>query len=166
MMRSMFFPGLILCAAVLLQSTLGSWIAIAGVKPDLALVILIFAAQKRGSMTGQITGFFSGLLEDLLSLSPLGFHALMKSVIGYIYGFFKGNIFVDPLIAPIILTVIGTIGKGLIAGIIGLIFVIPAARFGQFIGKIWIEIIYNAVLAPFVFALLRVIPIYKEKDFT
>ena len=165
MMNSVLTSSLILGVAVLLQTTVGNWIAVAGVKPDIALVILIFIAQKKGSMVAQITGFFTGLLEDLLSLSPLGFHSLMKSVIGYVYGLFRGNIFMDPIITPVVLTVIGTIGKGLLAGIIGFIFIIPAATFRQFVGKIWIEVLFNAVLAPFLFALLRFVPMFKEKDF-
>jgi rod shape-determining protein MreD len=63
----------ILCGvAIVIQSTLLHWVALRGVKPDLALIVLVFVSVRRGSMTGQITGFASGILEDLLSLAPVG----------------------------------------------------------------------------------------------
>ena len=152
--RITLFTIFALALCVLLQSTLLNRIAIKGVRPDLALIVLIFVSMRRGSMVGQVSGFAAGIFEDLMNVSPLGFHSLMRTLIGYLYGIFAGNVFIDPFLMPMILTVIATILKGLLAGIISAIFGIASSGFITFTGRLWIEVAYNGVLAPFLFALL------------
>jgi rod shape-determining protein MreD len=157
--------GTILCgAAVVLQSTLLHWVALRGVKPDLALIVLVYTSVRRGSMTGQVTGFASGLLEDFLSLSPVGFHALTRTLIGFLYGRMEGNIFLDPILMPLLLTVIATILKGLVASFTVVLFAVAAPGFKMFAGPLWIEVGYNAFLAPFVFALLSLVRPLRPRD--
>jgi len=156
-LKTIVISALLLAAAVLLQTTLLRWVALRGVKPDLALIVLVFVAVRRGSMAAQVSGFLSGLLEDVLSLSPLGFHALLRTVLGFCYGLTAGSIFVDPVLMPVLLTIIATVLKGLASSLLVVIFGIPAAGFRIFAGSLWIEVGYNAVLAPFLFAPLRLL---------
>ena len=162
--RVTLFTLLALAVCILLQSTLLNRIAIRGVRPDLALIVLIFVSMRRGSMVGQVSGFVSGIFEDLMNVSPLGFHSLMRTVIGYLYGVFSGNVFIDPFLMPMILTVIATILKGVLAGIISAVFGIASSGFITFTGRLWIEVAYNGVLAPFLFALLNLLRVFKQAD--
>ena len=150
--------------SVLLQSTVLPKIAIRGVKPDLTLVILIFVSLRRGAMTGQLAGFAAGLAEDVVSLAPLGFHALLRSVVGFVYGLFLGNVFVDPLLMPLLFVLAGTLVKGVLSGLLVVVFEASAHGFAAFAGPFWIELLYNAVLAPFVFALLGLIKLLRPMD--
>lgn len=165
-LKATLITTLLLAAAVLLQSTVLRHVALAGVKPDLALIVLVFAAVRRGSMTAQVGGFFSGLLEDILSLAPLGFNALLRTLLGFFYGLTAGSIFVDPVLMPVLLALIATILKGLASSLLVVIFGIPAAGFRIFTGPLWIEVGYNAVLAPFLFLPLRLLKVLapREKD--
>ncbi len=151
-------------AAVLLQSTILGKIAIDTVRPDLALIILVFVSLRKGSMVGQTTGFLSGILEDFMSVSPFGFHPLMRVVIGYLYGLFSGTVFVDPFLMPMILTVIATLIKGVISGLVSTVFGLSSSGFLYFTGRLWIEVGYNAVLAPFLFALLNLLKVFKQSE--
>lgn len=162
--RSILISTILLALAVLIQSTLLHWVALRGVKPDLALIILIFISTRKGSLTGQAAGFISGLVEDFLSLSPLGFHAFVRTVVGFVYGLTVGSIFIDPILMPLVLVVSGTIMKGLISSLLVAVFSIPAAGFAVFTGKLWIEIGYNALLAPFIFALLSLFKSLKPGE--
>jgi len=163
-LRVTLFTLLALGICIMLQSTLLGKIAIRGVRPDLALIVLVFASLRKGSMVGQWSGFASGFLEDLMNVSPLGFHSLLKTVIGYLYGVFSGNVFVDPFLMPMVLVVVATLLKGVLAGIVSAIFSIAASGFITFTGRIWIEVAYNGVLAPFLFALLNLFKIFKQAD--
>jgi rod shape-determining protein MreD len=154
----------ILAACVVLQSTILGRIAILGVRPDLALIVLVFVALRRGSMTAQVAGFASGIVEDLVSASPVGFHMLLRTLIGFLYGLFSGNVFVDPLLMPIVLTVVATILKGLISGIVSLVFGLKVSGFLYFTGRLWIEAGYNALAAPFLFALLNLLKVFKQSE--
>lgn len=154
--------------AVVLQSTLLHWVAIRGVIPDLGLIILVFVAIRRGSMTAQLSGFATGVVEDFLSLSPLGFHAFIRTLVGFLYGLTVGSIFVDPILMPVILTIIATLFKALISSVLVSFLSIPAEGFSVFTGPLWIEMGYNAVLAPFLFALLGLLKVLKpqKKEWT
>jgi rod shape-determining protein MreD len=154
----------ILAACVVLQSTVFRFIAIRGVRPDLALVVLVFVALRRGSMTAQVAGFAAGIVEDLVSVSPVGFHMLLRTVVGFLYGLLAGNVFVDPLLMPIVLTIVATILKGLVSGIVSLVFGLQSSGFMYFAGRLWIEAGYNAIAAPFVFALLNLLKIFKQAE--
>ncbi len=150
--------------AVVLQSTLLHWVAIRGVTPDLGLIILVFVAIRRGSMTAQLSGFATGVVEDFMSLSPLGFHAFVRTVVGFIYGLTVGSIFVDPILMPVILTIAATLFKAVISSLLVSFLAIPAAGFSVFTGPLWIEMGYNAVLAPFLFALLGLLKVLKPQN--
>jgi rod shape-determining protein MreD len=162
--RTIFFTVLTMAVCILLQSTILNRVAIRGVRPDLALIVLIFVSMRRGPMVGQVSGFATGFLEDLMNVSPLGFHSLLRTVIGYVYGLLSGNVFIDPFLMPIILTVIATILKGILAGIVSAVFGLASSGFITFTGRLWIEVGYNGVIAPFFFALLNLFRMFKQAD--
>ena len=162
--KTILLSTLLLGSAVFLQSTVLRWVALKGVKPDLALIVLVFVAIRRGSMAAQVSGFLAGLLEDVLSLAPLGFNALLRTVLGFFYGLTAGSIFVDQVLMPVLLILVATILKGLASCLLVVIFRIPAPGFQIFAGPLWIEVGYNALLAPFLFAPLRRLRALAPRD--
>jgi len=68
---------------ILLQSTVMHYIAICGVVPDLSLMAVVYLANQNGRLHGQSLGFAGGLIEDFLSLAPLGFHTWRASPGGW-----------------------------------------------------------------------------------
>jgi rod shape-determining protein MreD len=162
MARSALYSSLILAGCVLLQTTLLEHVAIRGAVPDLSLVVLLFIATRKGSLVGEVGGFVSGLLEDFLSLSPLGLHALLKTVLGYLYGLVRGKVFVDPILMPLLMAVIATVSKRALAGLVMLLFREGAEPVVWGVTG-WVELGYNAILAPFVFALMGLVPLYQKR---
>ncbi len=162
--KTFFVTTALMVGAVVLQSTVFNWITLGGVKPDLALVILVYAAVRRGSLLGETAGFASGLVEDALSLSPLGFHALSRTVVGFLYGLTAGSIFVDPLFMPVLLVVVATLLKGFLSALTAVLFSVEGPGFAVFAGPLWIEIGYNALLAPFVFAALNLLKLIRPRE--
>ena len=163
-LRTIISTVIALVICILLQSTILGRVAIRGVRPDLAMLVLVFVSIRRGPMVGQVSGFASGFLEDLMNVSPLGFHSLLRTVIGYVFGLLSGNVFVDPFLMPIILAVVATILKGLLSGIISAVFGIESSGFITFTGRLWIEVGYNGIVAPFLFALLNLFRAFKQAD--
>ena len=145
---------LLLMGSVLLQSTVLQAIAIGGVKPDLSLIILVFVAIHGGIMVGQVSGFSAGLVQDFISVPPLGFYAFIRTVIGYLYGRLQGSLLGGPVILPLALVAVATIIKGLLSWIVGSVFGMGRGA-GIYLGGImWGELIYNSLLAPLIFAIL------------
>jgi len=165
--RAIILSALLLGASLLLQSTLLRRISVGGVRPDLTFVILVFVSIRRGPMVGQLGGFAVGIAEDLVSLAPLGYHALLRATTGFLYGLFLGNVYVDPILIPVVFAAAGTLGKALLAGVLEAVFAVSSSGFAPFGGPVWIELGWNVVLAPFLFALLGLIkllrPVEKKK---
>ena len=79
------FLELILC--FLLQSAVMPAIDMAGVVPDLLLILVITVAYTRGRVAGMLTGFAAGLLTDVCFNEMVGLCALFYLCIGYIAGY-------------------------------------------------------------------------------
>lgn len=159
-----WLPPVLIITAIVLQSTLLQRLSIAGVVPDISLMLLIFFANRQGCMQGQISGFASGLVQDFLSTAPLGFYAFIRTITGFLYGLTKGKFFVDPILLPIILVVVGTLFKALLTGILGLFFIPPESIEPVFGQKLWIELGFNALISPFLFGLLKVFKVFKVRN--
>jgi len=155
MIKSIIWTVIFCVIAWILQSTLIPKIAFFNVIPDLALCILVFSAYVNGTMTGQVSGFLSGVFLDFISAAPLGLNCLVRAVIGAFTGIFKGAFFLDIFFMPVILCSLATIMKALIVLVIHLFMgsAVPAYSFTS--SKLWIELGLNALSAPLLFLLLR-----------
>ncbi len=150
---------------IALQSTILQKIAVRGVIPDVALVVIVFSSNSMGAMRGQFLGFIAGLLQDFLSSGPLGFNALIKTIIGFIFGKLKGKLFLDSILLPVIFILSATILKEGFTALTGLIF-LGSEKFMYFGRSFLIELGLNAFLSPFIFALMKLLKLYRvnEKD--
>lgn len=79
------FIELIVC--FLLQSTVMPALSMAGVVPDLLLILVITVAYTRGRVPGMLTGLFAGLLTDACFGEMMGLCALFYLCIGYFAGY-------------------------------------------------------------------------------
>jgi len=65
------------------HATLTPLISIAGVTPDLPLIMVVLLALRRGPEFGCLSGFVTGLLQDAAGGGLIGVQALTKAVIGF-----------------------------------------------------------------------------------
>ena len=142
--------------AALLQSVLLYRLAIYGAVPDISLGILVFCAYVNGTMSGQVTGFFSGLFYDFLSISPMGLHTLVRTIVGALSGLLRGMFFLDKVVLPMLLCACATILKALLIFGLHLIFsgIVPAYP-PLTTPVFWVELLLNTLLAPFLFGFLK-----------
>jgi rod shape-determining protein MreD len=155
MARSIIWTVILCIIASILQSTLIGRLPFMIVIPDLALCILVFSAYINGNMTGQVSGFFSGLFIDFLSASPLGLNCLIRTLIGALTGIFKGAFFLDIFLMPVILCASATIIKAVIIFVLHLIFGSSVPAYSLTGSVFWIELVLNSLLAPLLFLLLK-----------
>ncbi len=164
MSAAMIYGTIIAIGFAVLQSNVLHGIAITGVVPDVALIVVVFLANKKGSLVGELTGFGAGVAQDLLSLAPIGFHAFSKTLIGYLVGKTHGKTFLDPIFLPILMVFIATLMQGLMASTLVAVFRIEPAFSGVLSTRFAVELAYNALLAPPIFALLRFVPPLVEAE--
>ncbi|MDR0399767.1 MAG: rod shape-determining protein MreD [Treponema sp.] len=142
-------------AAALLQSTLFRRIAPYHTVPDLALGILVYSAYVNGIMTGQVTGFFSGLILDFISNAPLGLHCLLRTIIGASVGLLKGTFFLDAFFLPMALCATATLSKALMLFLLHLLLAGAVPYYPLVSPTLWIELMFNSLSAPLLFGLLK-----------
>jgi len=155
MIRSIIWTIVFCVAAAILQSTVINMISFFNVVPDLALCILVFSAYVNGTMTGQVSGFISGLFYDFLSAAPLGMNCLVRTIIGALAGIFKGQFFLDAIFMPVILCALATILKALSIFALHLIIGQTIPAFSLVTSVFWIELGLNALSSPLLFLLLK-----------
>jgi rod shape-determining protein MreD len=156
MVKRVVWGVVFILAAALLQSTVFSRLAIyVHAVPDLALCILVFSAYVNGTMTGQLTGFFSGFLLDMLSSAPLGFNSLVRTLLGALSGLIKGTFYLDIFFLPMALCAGATVLKALIYYFLHLLFsgAVPVYVLTGY--TFWVELGMNTFIAPLLFAFLK-----------
>ena len=93
---------LIVLAAYLLQCTLFNHLELAGIKPNLILIVTASFGFMRGQKEGMLVGFFAGLITDIQFGTILGFYALLYLVIGFVNGLFE-QLYFDEDIRPAVI---------------------------------------------------------------
>ncbi|OQX28615.1 MAG: rod shape-determining protein MreD [Spirochaeta sp. LUC14_002_19_P3] len=140
-----------------LQSVLLVDIMPMGIVPDLALVLLLAASCRYGRMTGVIAGFFVGLTFDIMGLAPLGFHAFIYTIIGYLSGLLDSSITSGLLFLPVLITLAASALKYGGAYLLKMIIGLNPGAITPFLKGAAIEAGVNALLAPLIFWLLHII---------
>lgn len=143
----MFLSGV---GCLILQSTLFSHLMIAGVKPDLLLVLVLFNSFFRGPYQGACFGFFIGFLEDLYLGSFWGMNALAKASTAFLVGWLLKGAFWEKILIPVLALFLGSLFNG------SLLFLMGKALgsnwdWGLFYWKIVPMAIYNTCLVPFIY---------------
>ena len=89
--------------AYLLQTTLFKAISIAGIVPNILMIITSSFGLMRGKNEGMLTGFCAGLIADIFFMDILGFYALVFMTIGYLNGLFRRIFYPEDIKLPMIL---------------------------------------------------------------
>ena len=109
-MRQILKIAFLILGSVVLQTALLSRISMLGAQPDLPLALIVSVALLRGSFHGEVVGFVSGLLHDLLSDGQLlGVQSFSRVLIGCGVGFIKGRLYSDNLITQVVSGFIATL---------------------------------------------------------
>jgi rod shape-determining protein MreD len=124
---------------------------IAGVKPDLAFIAIVYFSYSFGSFYGETTGFISGLLHDAVSNSPLGLLTFPKVALGFIIGMFGRSILKGNVLTVFLMLFVASIIKGILTLFLSYIF--HEGAISAVISIIFPESFYNALLAPPLFIL-------------
>lgn len=96
-MRSIIFL-LIVIVAILLQATVFNFLQVAGVKPDLVLMLVVFNGFLRGSREGAFLGFLAGLILDIFTGGYIGMNALSLMLVGYLVGLAEARFYKESVI--------------------------------------------------------------------
>ncbi len=86
---------LLIALALMVQSTWIGRFDIYGIRPDLALVALIFISGEAGTVELIVYGFLIGFLQDVYSPEYLGYNAFAMSISGFLLGSIRERLTVE-----------------------------------------------------------------------
>lgn len=145
--------GLILSFLIvyLLQSNFFSWFNLAGVRPNLFVILVLSIGLFTGRGFGSAFGILFGLSLDFFIGKSIGISAIMLGIIGFLGGYLSKNFSKDSRITMMIMILFAT-----------LIYEIGTYMFNYFINSVNIELFYfvKVLLIELVFNLLITIVIY------
>lgn len=98
----------ILIITFLIQTTWLGAIELAGIKPNLLIVLVFMVGFIRGKKEGLWVGFFAGFLIDIFFgySGIIGLNALIYMYIGYSNGYFNRMFYYEEITLPVVLLVI------------------------------------------------------------
>lgn len=142
------------------QSSVVPAMSMAGVTPDLPLVLTVLVALRRGPEVGCIVGFLAGSLQDVAGGGLIGVQALTKALAGFAMGLLVGRLWVASPLVQVPGLVLLTVAEGLARffllqffhypvtlGGLMLHVVLPQALYNGFIGAAWVLAAEGADLA-------------------
>lgn len=148
-----------------LQVNFFSWFTIAGVKPNLFIIFILFISLFAGMKVGVPFGILTGLFLDIIIGKNIGISAIMFGIIGFIGGYFDKNFSKESRIT-IMLMVVGStcvfeIGTYILQAIQLSIYVevIP------FLITLLIEVLYNTILTIILYPLMQKLGYRMEDNF-
>jgi rod shape-determining protein MreD len=146
---------LVVVTALLVQSTVFADLRLLGVRPELMYLVTISFALLEGPNEGAVVGFTGGLAQDFLLNVPKGITALTLTLVGYTVGLVRQYIVSpSPLIPTIVVataTALGIAFYEVVSFLLGA-FDQPAT---QGVRVALLAGLYNAVLTPILYPLLR-----------
>lgn len=104
------FAFIIFC--FILQCSVFTELALAGIIPNLMIILTSAFGFMRGEKEGLFIGFFCGLLSDIFFGGILGFYALLLMYIGYLNGKFSGIFYPEDIKLPIALIIVSDLSYG------------------------------------------------------
>lgn len=136
------------------------------VKPDLVLIFLIFVSFRGGSFEGMLYGFFAGILQDIITIGPIGMNSLIYLNVGFLVGQFKNKIYTDSILPLVILVFFATIFKSILGFFINTFFSTLSGSVVHFKNQILFETLANTMLSPMLSILFdrSMRQIFENKD--
>jgi len=145
----------ILLLAVVLQVAVFGYVAVDGVVPDLALLVVVAAALARGPQFAAVLGFVGGLLLDVAPPADhvAGRWALAFVVVGYLAGRVRQDARDSTLSALATVAACSFVGTSVYA-LTGLVLDDGALAAGEMLRVVGISVLWDLLVTPLVLPLL------------
>ncbi len=123
-----------------------SWFNIAGVKPNLFIVLVLFVGLFMNNKLACVLGFIMGLYIDIITSGQVGISALMYSIIGFLCVFLDRNFSKEGKITLVFMVVGSTFVYELLTYLYRVVTNGIDFQLLGFIKICLIEVVFNALL--------------------
>lgn len=138
-----------------LQANFFTWFNIAGIKPNLFIVFVLFIGLFIGNKLGFVFGLILGIYLDLLIGKSIGISGMMLAVVGLIGEYLDNNFSKDSRVTLILMVMGSTAIYELGAYIFQILRWNMAIEIVPFMKTVFIEVIFNSVLVIILYPLMQ-----------
>ena len=148
-----------------LQSNFFNWFTIAGIKPNLFIILVLFIGLFIGKKIGFIFGILFGLFIDIVMSQSLGLTSMMLGIVGLLGEYFDKSFSKDNK-----LTIMLTVAGSTLIYEIGM-YILKIIKWNvpiellPFLKIVMIEMLYNIILIILLYPLIRKSGEYLEETF-
>ena len=148
-----------------LQSNFFNWFTIAGIKPNLFVIYILFIGLFGNRSMGIIYGALSGTLLDLLIEERVRVNLVGLMLIGLIATIFSKNFSKDSRITIMLMTFGSTIIFEVITYFLNYVLFSINVEVFRFISILLVEAIYNVILIIILYPLIQKFGYYIENEY-
>ncbi len=154
-MRRKAVIALLIILCFILQCTVFQSLALAGISPNLLLIVTSSLGFMRGEKEGMAVGFFCGLLIDIFFGSLFGFYTLLYMFLGYGSGLFHMMFYDEDIKLPMVWIALSELVYGL--SVYFFMFLMRSKfDFGYYFTRIILpELVYTVVITLVMYRLIR-----------
>jgi rod shape-determining protein MreD len=128
-----------------------------GVVPDLGLLGAIAVAWNDEPESGAWFAFGAGLFVDCFVTTPLGLTALSWAVVAYALGMSRDVVHRHLPVQSLVLGFVGGLAAGSLFAVLAILVGADAVQQAHTVRIVLASALYDALLAPFVFGLVRLL---------
>ena len=138
-----------------LQANFFTWFTIAGVKPNLFVIYILFIGLFAGKKLGLILGIFFGVYLDIVIGRQIGISGIMLGAIGLLGEYLDKNFSKESRITIMLMIAGSTVIYEVGCYIFNIIALGTSIEILAFIKILLIEVIYNILIAIVIYSLIQ-----------
>jgi rod shape-determining protein MreD len=147
---------IVLIVATLLQTALAPHLRLLGAYPDFALIVVVCVALVKGSETGAVFGFLTGLISAIALMEPFGLSAFIFVLIGFFAGRYAETADLPAGAAPLLTVFVATFLANLLFAMAQFLLE-REVPLGFFLWRVLLpSLVLNTLLAAPIYLLVRV----------
>ena len=154
---------IVLC--YVLQVSVFSYFKMAGIIPNIMLILVVSFSLMRGQTEGMLLGFFAGLVVDIMGGQDLVLYALIFTCMGYGNGFFNQIFYANNILLPLAMILGNSIAYNFVMYVCGFLLRNRTDFLFYLIHVMLPEVVYTFFVALFLYNLFLYIN-NKLEDYT
>lgn len=156
---------IIALAIYFLESNFFSWFTIAGIKPNLYIIFVLFIGIFGNRMMGTVYGALIGLFIDFIFNEKIGPNLVGLALIGMLATIFDRNFSKDSRITVMFMVLGATIIFEVLIYLMNIMLYSINIEILQFIKILAIEIAYNIIITIIIYPLMQKFGYYIENEY-
>lgn len=148
-----------------LQSNFFTWFNIAGIKPNLFVILALFIGLFANRTMGTIYSIVIGLILDFLIGNKVGINAISLGIVGVLAGVFDKNFSKDSRMTIMIMVAGSTLLFETLRYVLNYMFLSTSIEIFSFIIILIVEIIYNIIITIILYPLMQKFGYYIEDEY-